>query len=60
MRLIDAKELERQTKEAFKENPVVMGMLLRWIRKQSTIDPSTLRPKGEWVPVSEGLPHFFA
>lgn len=38
MRLIDAKALETQTKEAFKENPVVMGMLLRWIRKQPTID----------------------
>ena len=38
MRLIDAKEIERQVKEAFKENPVVMGMLLRWIRKQPTID----------------------
>ena len=48
MRLIDAKELERQTKEAFKESPVVMGMLLRWIRKQSTIDPESLRKKGEW------------
>ena len=49
MRLIDAKELERQTKEAFKESPVVMGMLLRWIRKQSTIDPESLRKKGEWI-----------
>lgn len=42
MRLIDAKELERQTKEVFKENPVVMGMLLRWIRKQPTIDVATV------------------
>ena len=38
MRLVDAKELEKQIKEAFKENPVVMGMLLRWIRKQPIID----------------------
>lgn len=38
MRLIDAKEMEKQVKEAFKENPVVMGMLLRWMRKQITID----------------------
>lgn len=38
MRLIDVKELERQTKEAFKESPVVMGILLRWMRKQPTID----------------------
>ena len=38
MRLIDAKALEMQTKEAFKGNPVVMGMLLRWIRKQPTVD----------------------
>lgn len=38
MRLIDAKETEKQVKEAFKENPFAMGMLLRWIRKQPTID----------------------
>ena len=38
MRLIDAKEMERQVKEAFKENPFLMGMLLRWIRKQPTIE----------------------
>lgn len=37
MRPIDAKELERQVKEAFKENPAVMGLMLRWIRKQPTI-----------------------
>ena len=39
MRLIDAKALERQVKEALeKANPVIMGWLLRWIRKQPTID----------------------
>ena len=38
MRLVDVKVLEKQTKEAFKENPVVMGMLLRWFRKQPTVD----------------------
>ena len=38
-RLIDAKALEKQIKEIFEEsNPYVMGMLLRWIRKQNTVD----------------------
>lgn len=38
MRLIDVKNMEKQIKEAFHENPFLMGMLLRWIRKQPTID----------------------
>lgn len=38
MRLIDAKRMESNIKEAFKENPFLMGMLLRWVRKQPTID----------------------
>nr|DAU81944.1 MAG TPA: hypothetical protein [Caudoviricetes sp.] len=38
MRLIDAKRLEAHIKEAFRENPVVMGIMLRWIRKQPTVD----------------------
>ena len=39
MRLIDAKQLEKQVKEAFEtQNPVLMGQMLRWIRKQKTID----------------------
>ena len=39
MRIIDAKNLEKQVKEAFeKTNPVLMGCLLRWIRYQPTID----------------------
>ena len=38
MRLIDAKEMESGIKEAFKENPFLMGMLLRWVRKHPTID----------------------
>ena len=47
-RLIDAKELERQIKEVFgKSNPVLMGQMLRWVRKQPTIEPE--RPKGRWV-----------
>lgn len=37
-RLILAKELERQIKEAFKDNPYAMGQMLRWIRKQPTVD----------------------
>ena len=39
MRLIDAKQLEKQVREAFEtQNPVLMGQMLRWIRKQKTID----------------------
>ena len=39
MRMIDAKQLEKQVKEAFETlNPVLMGQMLRWIRKQQTID----------------------
>lgn len=39
MRIIDAKLLEKQVKEAFeKTNPVLMGCLLRWIRYKPTID----------------------
>ena len=39
MRLIDAKQLEKQVKEAFEtQNPVLMGQMLRWIRKQKTMD----------------------
>lgn len=38
-RLIDAKALEKQIKEIFEEsNPYVMGIMLRWIRKQNTVD----------------------
>lgn len=53
MRLIDAKALERNVKEEFKENPFAMGMLLRWIRKQPTIEA---RPvvRGEWVLNKDG------
>lgn len=38
MRLIDRKSLEAQIKEAFRESPAIMGMLLHWIRKQPTVD----------------------
>ena len=38
MRLIGAKRLETHIKEAFRENPVVMGIMLRWIRKHPTAD----------------------
>lgn len=49
MRLIDAKAAERCIKEAFKESPVVMGMLLRWIRKQPTIEAEPVK-HGRWLP----------
>lgn len=55
MRLIDAKRLEAHIKEAFRENPVVMGIMLRWIRKQPTADVAPvvhgrwkLLRKGDW------------
>lgn len=48
MRIIDAKKLEAQTKELFRENPVVMGVLLRWIRKQPTVDAVPVR-HGLWI-----------
>ena len=38
-RLIDAKALEKQIKEAFEDiNPVLMGLMLRWVRKQTKVD----------------------
>lgn len=53
MRLIDAKVLERQIKEVYGENhPVLMGYMLRWIRKQPTIETN---PKhGRWIISSDG------
>lgn len=48
MRLIDAKRLEANIKEAFLENPVVMGIMLRWIRKQPTADVAPV-VHGRWV-----------
>ena len=48
MRLIDAKRLEANIKEAFLENPVVMGIMLRWIRKQPTADVAPV-VHGQWV-----------
>lgn len=52
MRLIDAKRLEANIKEAFLENPVVMGIMLRWIRKQPTADVAPV-VHGVWIPVHE-------
>ena len=48
MRLIDAKRLEANIKEAFLENPVVMGIMLRWIRKQPTADVAPV-VHGQWI-----------
>jgi hypothetical protein len=48
MRLIDAKGMEGGIKEAFKENPFLMGMLLRWVRKHPTIDAVPV-VHGRWV-----------
>lgn len=47
MRLIDAKAMEKQAKESFKENPFLMGILLRWIRKQPTIEAEPVN-RGRW------------
>lgn len=48
MRLIDVKNMEKQIKEAFYENPFLMGMLLRWVRKQPTIDAVPV-VHGRWM-----------
>lgn len=53
MRLIDAKRLEANIKEAFRENPVVMGIMLRWIRKQPTAADVAPVVHGRWMPVYE-------
>lgn len=49
MRLIDAKRLEANIKEAFRENPVVMGIMLRWVRKQPTAADVAQVVHGRWV-----------
>lgn len=48
MVLIDRKKIEEQIKEAFKENPCVMGMLLHWIRRQKAVDAVQV-VHGEWI-----------
>lgn len=41
-RLIDAKKAETQIKEALKQtNPYGMGLILRWIRSQPTVEAYT-------------------
>lgn len=58
MRLIDAKELERQIKEACKDsNPVLMGELLRWVRYQKTVDAVPV-VHGRWLYDSGSGKHF--
>lgn len=60
MRLIDAKRLEANIKEAFRENPVVMGIMLRWIRKQPTADVTPVvlcRDCKYWQDNNDGYPH---
>lgn len=60
MRLIDAKRLEANIKEAFRENPVVMGIMLRWIRKQPTADVAPVvrcRDCKYWQDNNDGYPH---
>ena len=47
-RLIDAKQMELQIKEALKNNPVLMGQMLRWVRLQPTVDAVEV-VHGRWV-----------
>lgn len=57
MRLIDAKRLETHIKEAFRENPVVMGIMLRWIRKHPTADAApVVHGQWEWFDEDTGTP----
>lgn len=52
-RLIDAKALENQIKQAFEDtNPYAMGMMLRWIRKQTKVDAVEV-VHGRWLDVQE-------
>jgi hypothetical protein len=48
MRLIDAKQTEKQIKEVFENSPVAMGIMIRWIRKQPTIEAEPVK-HGRWV-----------
>ena len=60
MRLIDGKQLEKQVKEAFEtQNPVLMGQMLRWIRKQKTIDavPVVRCREGKWWQEDDDIGH---
>ena len=60
MRLIDANAIEKQARMALAEsNPVLMGMILRWIRKQATIDAVEVvrcRDCTHITPVEGGVP----
>lgn len=59
MQLIDAKQLEKQVKEAFETlNPVLMGQMLRWIRKQKTIDSVPVVRCRECIQGEEDVPDF--
>lgn len=57
-RLISAKELERQIKEALKDNPYAMGQMLRWIRKQPTVDAVEVVRCKDCVSYEEQCPSF--
>ena len=52
MRIIDAKALEREIKEIFQSNPFLMGILLRWVRRQPTIEAEPVR-HGRWKPLEK-------
>ena len=57
-RLIDAKKLEKEIKGAFKEtNPVVMGVLLRWIRREPTVDAVPV-VHGRWNELPSMAPEY--
>ena len=59
-RLIDAKALERQIKEAFKDsNPVLMGQMLRWGRKQTKMEVRRVSTTAQtavqrWMVIDDG------
>lgn len=52
MRPIDAKALEHEIKEIFQNNPFLMGILLRWVRRQPTIEGEFVR-HGRWISGSD-------
>ncbi len=47
-RLINQKVMEKQIKEAFKDNPYLMGQMLRWIRSLPKVDAVEV-VHGEWL-----------
>lgn len=55
MRPIDADALKEHIKKRIR-NEMIIAWLFRIIDEVSTIDPASLRPKGEWIEKQEAIP----